>query len=161
YYYVTPKTYKSRMIISSSLFQGPSFVLILDHLKILIQEGNHEQLASALKISVQEAEQVTGMDIFSSRNYAQEEFGERVSFKEDKMLDVTDKKEEFVIEAYVKDNSVFKALEKGIIHFIKSNPTIKENSSIKEEVLHDMKKNINHQRVGLDSLKNSLVSSLT
>lgn len=161
YYYATPKTFKSRMIISSSLFQGPSFVLILDHLKLLLEEGNYQELANALNIKVAEAEKIKKIDVFSSRIYAQEEFGERVSFKEDKTTDMTERKEEFVIEAYVKDNAILKSLENGILYFITSNPTIRESSNVKAEVLNEMKRNISNQRAGLDSLKNSLATILT
>jgi hypothetical protein len=166
YYLFAPRTYKSRMIISSTVFQGPSFVIILDNLTILLKENNYEELASVLEIDLETAKKIKKIEVYSSKNYAEQEFGDKVTFKEDKTTVVQqeeqkEKKEEFVIEALVEENAVFEILEQGIINYINNNPAIKEVSMIKKQALNDMKNNINRQRKSLDSLQKSILAAVS
>lgn len=161
YYVVVPRTYKSRMIISSTAFQGPSFMVILDNLKLLLEEKNYEELAVALQMDLETAQRISKIDVFSSKSYAKEEFGDNIIFKEEKVQDVANTREEFVIVAYGKDNEIFKILEKGILAYLNNNPAIKEISALRQSALADIKVNISKQRRELDSLKTSLASILT
>lgn len=162
YYNVKPPTYKSRMIISSTVFQGASFVIILDNLQLLLKEKDYEELASALGMDLHMAQKIKKIEVYSSENYAEMEFGDKITFEKDKTVSVeekkVEKKEEFVIEAFVDDNSVFKVLEEGIIYYLNNNPSIKESGKLKKQALNEMRSNIQKQRIELDSLKSSIVS---
>jgi hypothetical protein len=162
YYKAMPPTFKSRMIISSTVFQGASFVIILDNLQKLIKEDNYEELSTVLNMDLATAKKIKNIEVYSSKNYAEMEFGDKITFEKDKVLSneekKEDKKEEFVIEAFVRDNSVFKPLEDGIVFYLNSNPSIKQSSTIKKQGLDEMKNNILKQRIELDSLKNSFIA---
>jgi len=164
YYNVKQKIYKSRMIISSTVFQGPSFVLILENLQLLLKEDNYEELASILGMDVLTVKKIKKIEIYSSKNYAEQAFGDKVSFKKDEKLgeekDKKEKSEEFVIEAFVLENAIFPKLEQGILYYINNNPSLKESSASKKEALHQMIAHIRKQRLQLDSLQGSIVGLL-
>jgi hypothetical protein len=162
YYKFMPPTFKSRMIISSSVFQGASFVIILDNLQQLIKEGNYEELSTVLGMDLNTAKKIKNIEVYSSKNYAEMEFGDKITFEKEKVLSTEEKKEEkkeeFVIEAFVADNSVFKPLEDGIVFYLNSNPSLKESGIAKKQGLNEMKHSILKQRMELDSLKRFFVA---
>ena len=143
FYKATPPVYKSRMIISSTVFQGASFVVILDHLQALIREDNYESLASVLGMDVATASKIKSIEVYSSNNYVEKEFGDKISFDKNKILfpeeKKVEKKEEFVIVALVSDNAVFNVLEQGIVYYLSNNTSIKEAWEKKNQALNSTK----------------------
>ncbi|MFN3403259.1 MAG: Wzz/FepE/Etk N-terminal domain-containing protein [Cytophagaceae bacterium] len=156
YYFFIPRVYKSRMILSSSTFQGPSFVLLLDNLHRYLEEDNFEELSNLLGMDIASTQKIKGLRIYSSKIYAKEEYGDKVSFKDpDKTKIEIDKdvEEEFVIEAYLSENAMFPILQTGILYYINNNEFIKGRSMAKKRDLEIMREKIHRQAVELDSLK--------
>ena len=155
YYIFMPPSYKSRMMVVSTLLKGPSFVVVIDDLQRHLKEDNHGEVARQLQLDSLTVSKLDEIRVYSVKNFVEMEFSSMISLEESPSEDEANTGE-FIIEAYVKDGRILKSIEKGLVYYLNNNTYIKQKSVERRQNLRFVKEKVHNELIGLDSLKTSI-----
>jgi hypothetical protein len=155
YFYFSPKTYQTRMYVSSNLLKGPSFIVLLDDLQRHLKEGNHEEVSKSLGLDLNTCRKIIKIEVFTAKNFAEKEFSELITQTENEEERELNNSE-FVIQAFISDNNISSLLQQGIINYLNNNNFSKMKSKMKKNSLKMMLNRLQKELKELDSLKYSL-----
>lgn len=155
FYFTSSKTYITRMYVASNLLKGPSFIVLLDDLQKHIKDKNYEEVCRYLNVDMEMAKKIGRVEVFSAKNFAEKEFSDVIT-QSDNDTEKELNNNEFVIQAFVSDNTIAKDLEKGVIFYLENNQFTKMKSKQRKDGLKMVKKRIHSELSELDSLRYAL-----
>lgn len=153
YYIFVPKIFKARMVASSTILKGSAFIVVMDDLQRHIAEGNFEEVARLLNVDSLTASKINKIQVFSSKNFTEKEFSDKITEAETEAENTSG---EFIIEAFVYDNTKLPLLQNGLIYYLSNNEYTKVKSKQKKDNLRQVVSKIHDQLSQLDTMKNSL-----
>ncbi len=113
YFWMTPKTFESKMIIQSDILSESYSLKLAENLNTHIKDSDTDFLAVSLNLTKEEAFQLREFKIVSALTPTSQQMPEK-----DKII--------VVISVRVHDNSILPKLQEGIIHYFSNNEYIKK-----------------------------------
>ncbi|MEJ0055068.1 MAG: hypothetical protein WDN75_05090 [Bacteroidota bacterium] len=113
YYWITPKTFESKMILQSDILSESYSLKLAENLNTHIKDSDYDFLAKSLDLTPEEALQLREFKIVSALTPTSQQMPEK-----DKII--------VVISVRVQDNAILPKLQKGIIYFFSNNEYIKK-----------------------------------
>ncbi len=138
-YYRMPRRYNVQMIAVTRLLSSHEVADIVESWSELLKNGEYALLSRKLNVPVE----VT-TNVYSFKALATGLNGG------------PNPKDAFAIEAVVRDNARVDALQKGIIHYLETNPYVQERLGAEKRRLNALKSRIAGEITQLDSVKLSL-----
>lgn len=144
YYQYVPKSYESRMLISSEILTESYSKTIAEDLNKLIREGNIESLSSKLKITPKEALALGKLEV---KNAMEKTDGRK-----------EEEKNYLTISCQTSDNSVWPSLQMGLINFLENNDYVKVRVEQKKKYFTQVIEKIDKELVDLNDLKSRIAN---
>ena len=126
YFWLSPKTFESKMIIQSDILSESYLLRVAENLNTHIHDKDIDYLVSKLNLTEAEAKKLTEFKIISALTPMSQQMSEK-----EKII--------VVITVRVSDNSILAKLQSGIIYYLSSNEYIKLRV---EENKKEIRKNI-------------------
>ena len=134
--------YQSSMVIESRILNYSNAQNLIQTLNKLIQDGNHEMLASKLGLELKPAAILAGIEA--------QDIGEIIGPEEER------KSSTLKIDVKVYDNAILPGLENALINYLENNPYVKKRVEIEKENLAALSTRISHEIEQLKQLKRTL-----
>lgn len=144
YYQFVPKSYESRMLISSEILTESYSKSIAEDLNKLIKEKNIQSLSSKLSITQAEALALEKLEVKNAIEKAD-------SRKEEE-------KNYLTISCQTSDNSIWPSLQNGLISFLENNDYVKIRVEQKKKYFTQVIEKIDKELVDLNELKSRIAS---
>jgi hypothetical protein len=139
FYQLVPSTYENKMIFSSDILTLSLSKVLVSNLENLIKEGNTEELAKKLLISIDEAQKIRSIKIESSI-----EKSESLREAEKNTLTITVRSSE---------QSLFQKLQPSLIKFFESNEYAKEKEKENRTYFQGMIAKTTHEINELEKMR--------
>jgi hypothetical protein len=131
------------MLADSRILKGEEVAAVIDSWLILLKKGEHDMLAKKLNMSPEDTRNIKFIEIEQSKKvYADK------------------KRNAFLINLEIFDNSSLDSVQAGIIHGLKNSDYIRNRVETQKENLRLLKTKINNEIAELDSIKLSLSKML-
>jgi len=144
YYQFIPKSYESRLLISSQILTESYCKTIVEDLNKLIRERNIESLSSKLNLSPTEALALGKLDVKNAI--------EKVDGRKE------EEKNYLTITCQGSDNSIWPSLQKGLINFLENNDYVKVRVEQKKKYFTQVIEKIDKELVDLNDLKSRIAN---
>ncbi len=144
YYQFVPKSYESRMLISSEILTESYSKTIAEDLNKLIRERNAESLSSKLKITPKEALALGKLEV---KNAIEKSDGRK-----------EEEKNYLTISCQTSDNSIWPSLQNGLINFLENNDYVKVRVEQKKKYFTQVIEKIDKELVDLNDLKSRIAN---
>lgn len=144
YYQFVPKSYESRMLISSEILTESYSKTIAEDLNKLIRERNIESLSSKLKITPKEALALGKLEV---KNAIEKADGRK-----------EEEKNYLTITCQASDNSIWPNLQNGLINFFETNDYVKIRVEQKKKYFTQVIEKIDKELVDLNDLKSRIAN---
>lgn len=144
YYQFVPKSYESRMLISSEILTESYSKTIAEDLNKLIRERNIESLSSKLKITPKEALALGKLEV---KNAIEKADGRK-----------EEEKNYLTISCQTSDNSIWPSLQNGLISFLENNDYVKIRVEQKKKYFTQVIEKIDKELVDLNDLKSRIAN---
>lgn len=145
YYWISKKTFESKMIIQSDILSESYSLKLAENLDKHIRDHDYDFLASKLRLTKQEVRQLKEFKIVSALTPMSQQMAEK-----DKII--------VVITVRIKDNSILPNLQKGIILYFNNNDYIKKRVDENRKKYEGLIKALDKEIKRLDTLKNKVSS---
>lgn len=142
FYVALPPVYESQMIVMSDILTSSYSDRFTESLDRLIKEENDSVLASRLGLTLEEAKQISTIEIESVRKEAN-------SAK-------LDESSTFLITVNVKKQALLPKLQEGLIQYLRNNEFVKTRVRQREETYKALIEKLDMEIQSLDSLKSRL-----
>lgn len=139
YYQLVPKTYESRMLISSDILTESYSKTIAEDLNKLIKEKNIESLSSKLNLSSTEALAIGKLEVKNAI--------EKVDGRKE------EEKNYLTITCQASDNSIWPNLQNGLISFFETNDYVRVRVDQRKKYFTQVIEKIDKELVDLNELK--------
>ena len=143
YYWFSPKTYESKMIIQSDILSESYSLRLAENLSTHIKDKDHDYLSTKLKLTPEEAAQLMDFKIISALTPMSQQMEEK-----NKII--------VIISVRVSDNAILPKLQEGIIHYLSSNDYIKKRVEENRKLHEKMIAALDREHKMLDSLKSRI-----
>ncbi len=146
YALIGPKSYESKMLVTSDILTESYTKELGDNLNDLIREGNTELLSTMLDLSQEEVSQVSSIDIAPVK-------------KEGEINpSIEDKKQPFFlsIEVNVSNQEVFPKLQKGIIFYLEGSDFVRLRVEQKKKAYAELIKKIDNEIQALEKFSREI-----
>ncbi len=144
YYQFVPKSYESRMLISSEILTESYSKTIAEDLNKLIRERNIESLSSKLNITPKEALALGKLEV---KNAIEKADGRK-----------EEEKNYLTISCQTSDNSIWPSLQNGLISFLENNDYVKIRVEQKKKYFTQVIEKIDKELVDLNDLKSRIAN---
>jgi accessory gene regulator protein AgrB len=144
YYQFVPKSYESRMLISSEILTESYSKTIAEDLNKLIRERNIESLSSKLKITPKEALALGKLEV---KNAIEKADGRK-----------EEEKNYLTISCQTSNNSIWPSLQNGLINFLENNDYVKIRVEQKKKYFTQVIEKIDKELVDLNELKSRIAN---
>jgi len=144
YYQFVPKSYESRMLISSEILTESYSKTIAEDLNKLIRERNIGSLSSKLKITPKEALALGKLEV---KNAIEKADGRK-----------EEEKNYLTISCQTSDNSIWPSLQNGLISFLENNDYVKIRVEQKKKYFTQVIEKIDKELVDLNDLKSRIAN---
>jgi len=144
YYQFVPKTYESRMVVTSEILTESYSKTLFDNVNQLIRERNITGLSSKMNISTEIASKIGQIKI---KNTIEKSDGLK---EQDKSY--------LTLSAASGDNTIWPSLQNGIIHYLQNNEFVKIRVDQRKRYFTEIIKKIDEELKDLQALK-SLIAS--
>lgn len=114
-YYTTPKIYQSKLTAECMALPDSRVVDLINDLKKLTENGDVDQLAQKLGLTVKEADQIESIEALSSIKIDKEAIGV------DEYLLPSSTSHIFSLIVQIRDNDILPKLQNGLVHYIGDN----------------------------------------
>ena len=142
-FYISPKVYESRMIVSSSILTDSYVKVMFENATKYLLQGNADVLAEQMHISEATARAISSLEIKSLSSALSN------SPKE------TDR---FLITAEVYDSKILPELQKGLVTYLESNDFVKVRVEQNRTFLKEMLKTVEKEIQDMEELKRKISS---
>ena len=146
FYFTSPKTYESSMIIQSDILTESYADQITINLQRLIKEQNDSTLAAKLNITNFEASQLRKIEIESPSPTT------GIIPEKERII--------FVVTVQVMDYKLFPKLQAGILQYLENNEYVKLRVALKRDEYKNLIEKIDGEIRGLDSMKTDIGNTL-
>jgi len=145
YYQLVPKTFESRMLISSEILTESYSKAIAEDLNKLINEKNIETLSSKLNLTPTEALALGKLEV---KNAIEKADGRK-----------EEEKNYLTITCQTRDNSIWPAVQSGLINFFETNTYVKIRVEQRKKYYTQVIEKIDKELVDLNDLKSRITNS--
>ncbi|MEQ1585848.1 MAG: hypothetical protein ABL895_08225 [Cyclobacteriaceae bacterium] len=145
YYQFVPKTYESRILISSEILTESYCKTIVADLNKLIREDNFVSLSSKLKIDMQEASTLSNIEVKNAIDKA-----DGIKEQEKNYLTIT---------CQTSNNSIWPNLQTGLINFFETNEYVKIRVEQRKKYYTQVIQKIDKELIDLNELKSRIANS--
>jgi hypothetical protein len=147
FYFISPKTYESSMIIQSDILTESYAEQVTETLQKLIKEQNDSTIAAKFSVSQYEASLLRRIKIESA-------------FKASGIIQEKDKII-FAITIQLTDYNLFPKFQLGILKYLEENEYVKVRVNLKRDEFRHLIEKIDKEIGGLDSMKIRIANSFT
>jgi hypothetical protein len=144
YYQYVPKSYESRMLISSDILTESYSKTIADDLNKLIKERNIESLSSKLNLSLTEAFAIGKLEVKNAI--------EKVDGRKE------EEKNYLTITCQTSDNSIWPNLQNGLVNFFEKNDYVRIRVEQRKKYYTQVIEKIDKELVDLNELKTRIAN---
>jgi accessory gene regulator protein AgrB len=144
YYQFVPKSYESRMLISSQILTESYSKTIAEDLNKLIKERNTESLASKLNLTPTEALALGKLEVKNAIDKADGRKEEEKNY--------------LTITCQTNDNTVWPNLQKGLISFFESNDYVSKRVEQRKKYFSEVIEKIDKELIDLNELKSRIAN---
>jgi hypothetical protein len=147
FYFNSPKTYESSMLIQSDILTESFAKQIAENLQKLVKERNDSTIAGKFGVNPYEASQLKKIEIesaFQNTGIIQEK---------DKII--------FSITIQLSDIKLFPKFQEGILKYLENNQYVKLRVGLKREEFMHLIEKIDKEIHGLDSMKTNIGNKLS
>lgn len=144
YYQFVPKSYESRMLISSDILTESYSKTIADDLNKLIKERNIESLSSKLNLSLTEAFAIGKLEVKNAI--------EKVDGRKE------EEKNYLTITCQTSDNSIWPNLQNGLVNFFEKNDYVRIRVEQRKKYYTQVIEKIDKELVDLNELKTRIAN---
>lgn len=144
YYQFVPKSYESRMLISSDILTESYSKTIADDLNKLIKERNIESLSSKLNLSLTEALAIGKLEVKNAI--------EKVDGRKE------EEKNYLTITCQTSDNSIWPNLQNGLVNFFEKNDYVRIRVEQRKKYYTQVIEKIDKELVDLNELKSRIAN---
>lgn len=144
YYQFVPKSYESRMLISSEILTESYSKTIAEDLNKLIKERNIKSLSAKLNLTPTEA---LALDKLEVKNAIEKADGRK-----------EEEKTYLTITCQASDNSIWPSLQNGLISFLENNDYVKIRVEQKKKYFTQVIEKIDKELVDLNDLKSRIAN---
>jgi len=144
YYQFVPKSYESRLLISSQILTESYSKTIVEDLNKLIGERNIESLSSKLNLSPTEALTIGKLEVKNAI--------EKVDGRKE------EEKNYLTITCRASDNSIWPNLQSGLINFFETNDYVKVRVEQKKKYFTQVIEKIDKELLDLNDLKSRIAN---
>jgi len=143
YYWITPKTYESKMIIQSDILSESYSLKLAENLNTHIKDSDYDFLSKGLNLSEDEATQLREFKIVSALTPTSQQMPEK-----DKII--------VVISVRVQDNAILPKLQAGIIEYFSNNEYIKKRVEENRRKFEGLVNALDREIKMMDTLKHRI-----
>lgn len=144
YYQFVPKSYESRMLISSEILTESYSKTIVEDLNKLLKEKNLESLSSKLNLTETEALALGKLEV---KNAIEKADGRK-----------EEEKNYLTINCRTSDNSIWPSLQSGLINFFETNDYVKIRVEQRKKYFTQVIEKIDKELVDLNELKSRIAN---
>ena len=142
YYQFVPKSYESKMLISSDILTESYSKALVDNLNKLIKEANTNSLSGELRLLPDQASKIVKITVKSALEKPAESPESSKTY--------------LAVEVISKDNTIWPQIQKGILDYFQYNEFVKVRVEQRKKYISQVIEKINLELADLEKLKNKI-----